>query len=126
VKRQLFWVLTAVCLAGFVAVGVPQVSGAGQQSNFQNIQVLTDLSDGDIQRLMMSWSQQLGGVTCLECHVQGDFASDEKPQKNIARGMARMVRALNQDFFTSDEFSQLGREADCYLCHKGALEIPPM
>ena len=122
-RKRWFWALTAVCVVAVATVAVPRVSGAEPQSRFENIQVLTDMADSDIQRLMMSWGQQLGGVTCLECHVQGDFPSDENPNKLVAREMARMVKALNQDFF-SGSLSSLGREADCFLCHKGSLEIP--
>ena len=121
-REQSFWVLATVCLITVAAVGTPSVVGAEPQSNFANIQVLTDLSDGDIQRLMQSWSQQLGGVSCTECHVQGDFASDDNPRKNVARTMARMVMSLDEGGFLED----VGREANCFLCHQGAFEIPDM
>ena len=123
-RKQLFWVLATVCLVIVAIVGAPNVSGAEPQSNFENIQVLTDMSDGDIQRLMQSWGRQLGGVNCFECHVQGDFASDEMPQKVAARNMARMVRSLNENFFQSPEFESIGREAECFMCHQGSMEIP--
>jgi hypothetical protein len=123
-RKQLFWVLGAACLLMLSGIGVPGVSGAEPQSNFTNIQVLTDMSDGDIQRLMQSWARQLGGVSCIECHVQGDFASDELPAKVAARNMARMVMSLNENFFQSPEFESIGREAECFMCHQGSLEIP--
>ena len=123
-RMQLFWVLAAACLVIVAFVGVSGVNGAARQSNFTNIQVLTDMADGDIQRLMQSWGQQLGGVNCFECHVQGDFASDEMPRKIAARNMARMVKSLNEDFFQTADFEPIGREAECYMCHQGSMEIP--
>ena len=123
-RKQLFWVLTAASLVIVAFVGAPGVSGAERQSNFTNIQVLTDMADGDIQRLMQSWGQQLGGVNCFECHVQGDFASDEMPQKVAARNMARMVMSLNENFFQTPDFEGIGREAECFMCHQGSMEIP--
>jgi len=123
-RKRLSWVLVTVCLVIVAVVGAPSVSGAEPQSNFENIQVLTDMSDGDIQRLMQSWGRQLGGVNCFECHVQGDFASDEIPRKVAARNMARMVRSLNENFFQSPEFESIGREAECFMCHQGSMEIP--
>src|ERR1039457_4926102 len=36
------------------------------------------------------------GVRCDFCHVQNDFASDEKPHKEIARKMIVMSREINQ------------------------------
>ncbi len=124
-REQLLWVLAA-SLAVVVVIGAPGVFGAEQQSNFANIQVLTDMSDGDIQRLMQSWGRQLGGVNCFECHVQGDFASDDVPRKIAARNMARMVKSLNEDFFQTADFENIGREAECFMCHQGSMEIPQM
>ncbi len=124
-RKQLFCVLAAVCLVMVAVVGVPGVNGAERQSNFTNIQVLTDMSDGDIQRLMQSWGRQLGGVNCFECHVQGDFASDDVPAKVVARNMARMVMSLNENFFQTAEFEGIEREAECFMCHQGSMEIPP-
>jgi hypothetical protein len=123
-KKQLLCVLVAGCLLIVAVVGVPGVSGAEPQSNFTNIQVLTDMSDGDIQRQMQSWARQLGGVACFECHVQGDFASDELPAKVTARNMARMVKSLNENFFQTPDFEGVGREAECFMCHQGSLEVP--
>ena len=120
-KKQLFWVIAALCVVAIMGVSVPRVVDARAQTNFENIQVLTDISDTDIRQLMTSWGQQLGGVSCIECHVQGDFASDENPKKLVARNMARMVKSLNENFFAEVE-----READCYLCHQGSTEIPEM
>jgi hypothetical protein len=88
------------------------------QSNFRNIQVLTDMTDRDIQQTMQSWTRQFG-ITCFDCHVQGDFASDAVERKRTARRMAEMVRALNQTPY----FSESSREADCFLCHQGSFEI---
>jgi hypothetical protein len=97
-------------------------SGAGspaRQSTFRNIQVLTDLTDREIQQTMMSWARQFD-VTCFECHVSGDFASDAVERKVIARRMAQIVRTLDQTAW----FAEGARKADCFLCHQGAFSIP--
>ncbi len=68
----------------------------------QNLQVLPDSTGpAKLQRVMQSFTRALG-VRCSECHVGSgpdfntwDFASDEKPHKNVARGMMRMTMALN-------------------------------
>ena len=115
------WVVCAamVGLVGGMWFGVPFVNGARTQSNFSNIQVLTSMTDRDIQLTMQSWTQQFG-VTCFECHVQGDFASDARGRKLTARRMAEVVQELNQTPY----FSQGSRKADCFLCHQGSFEIP--
>lgn len=106
---------SVVCL--MVLVG--RIHGAAAQSGFRNIQVLTDMTDRDIQLTMQDWTRQFE-VTCFECHVQGDFASDAVERKQTARRMAEIVRSLNQTTY----FMESSRKADCFLCHQGSFEIP--
>ena len=56
------------------------------------------------------------GVRCDFCHVQGDFASDEKPHKNIARQMLEMTHQINGNFPDGKI------HVTCYTCHRGAEE----
>jgi hypothetical protein len=100
-----------------IGLGVAVLKTAAQDSAFGNIQVLTDRTDREIQLTMQEWTRQFG-VTCFECHVQGDFASDEMERKRIARQMAEMVLALNETAF----FQESGWQADCFMCHKGSFD----
>ena len=63
------------------------------------------------------------GVRCDFCHVQGDFASDENPKKEIARHMIQMVTQINANFTDGKA------HVSCYTCHRGAamplMEPPP-
>jgi hypothetical protein len=56
------------------------------------------------------------GVRCDFCHVQGDFASDEKPHKEIARQMIVMAREINA------KFPDGKMHVTCYTCHRGSEE----
>ena len=56
------------------------------------------------------------GVRCDFCHVRGDFASDEKPHKEIARKMILMARQINGNFPDGK------MHVTCYTCHRGAEE----
>jgi hypothetical protein len=111
--------LALFSLVSGVLLVVASVEGSASQSNFSNIQVLTDMTDRDIQQTMQSWARQFG-VTCFGCHVQGDFASDALKRKRTARLMAEVVRTLNQTTY----FSESSRKADGFLCHRGSFEIP--
>lgn len=88
----------------------------------ENVKVLTDLS-GDALRAEMRRLTAALGVTCDRCHVQGNFASDEKSPKRTARRMIAMTKALNAQYFPKHEVkdgeSVLGR-VTCYTCHQGA------
>ena len=56
------------------------------------------------------------GVRCDFCHVQGDFASDEKHHKLVARQMITMVHQINSNFPDGK------MHVTCYTCHRGAEE----
>src|ERR1039458_3442846 len=56
------------------------------------------------------------GVRCDFCHVQNDFASDEKPHKEIARKMIVMSREINTNFPDGK------MHVTCYTCHRGSEE----
>ena len=53
------------------------------------------------------------GVQCNFCHVQGNFASDEKHEKEIARMMITMAHDINEKFQDSKV------HVTCYTCHRG-------
>ena len=52
------------------------------------------------------------GVTCTHCHTDA-YESDEKPLKEKARQMIRMMRAINDAQFGG------GRVVTCQTCHNG-------
>jgi ketosteroid isomerase-like protein len=106
-------VIFTCCILAFTATQMVPAGAraAAPQSRFKNIQVLTDMADSDIQKEMQGFATALG-VTCTYCHNETNFASDEKPKKQIARRMLTMVRTMNKDF--------LGGKAACVLCHRGA------
>lgn len=56
------------------------------------------------------------GVKCDFCHVPGDFASDEKHHKEIARHMIELVNDVN------GKFPDGKVHVTCYTCHRGSEE----
>jgi hypothetical protein len=60
------------------------------------------------------------GVKCTECHVEGDFASDAKPEKETARKMILMTRQINANFPAGVGEHETGDHVTCYTCHNGA------
>ena len=73
------------------------------------------------------WSASLG-VRCNFCHARNeqtnhmDFASDAKPEKNMAREMFEMTAKINKKFFKAEKDS-LGMvmfsSVNCNTCHNG-------
>jgi photosynthetic reaction center cytochrome c subunit len=88
----------------------------------KNMKVLTQTGD-DLRRIMQGFNRALGAENCQFCHVQGDFASDDKPQKVMARMMISMARDINSKFPDGKQ------HVTCYTCHRGsnapATEPPP-
>jgi hypothetical protein len=56
------------------------------------------------------------GVKCDFCHVPNDYASDDKPHKEIARKMIVLARDINS------KFPDGKMHVSCFTCHRGAEE----
>jgi len=80
---------------------------------FKNVQLLKEVPAGQFFGIMQGISASLG-VNCQFCHVEGNFAADDKEEKKTARAMITMVHGINQQFFNGK------MEVRCYTCHHGA------
>ncbi|MFN2491385.1 MAG: c-type cytochrome [Pyrinomonadaceae bacterium] len=83
----------------------------------KNIKVLNGLPASQLIPVMNYFGVSLG-VKCTYCHVnkdgKWDFVSDDKPEKETAREMIRMVRGLNKASFNGNP------AIGCYTCHRGS------
>jgi hypothetical protein len=61
------------------------------------------------------------GVRCTYCHVEQDFASDEKRPKRAAREMAVMHWNINQALAKMENLETASEERfiNCATCHRG-------
>jgi hypothetical protein len=76
----------------------------------------------DIRFFMQGINEALG-VQCTYCHVQGDFAADTNPKKEMARKMIAMVRLIDTSFPSSaGVFPEGYHEVDCITCHRGSVK----
>src|SRR4051812_45118087 len=81
-----------------VVISVAAIKPPRRVSEYKNLQVLPkDISSKQLQQIMVDEFQDGLGVSCGYCHVQEkgsmhlDYASDEKPEKEIARLMIKMT-----------------------------------
>lgn len=110
-----------------------------QDEGFKNLKVLPkNLTHEQLGHIMHEWAGSLG-VHCDFCHAANtsgkglDFASDAKPEKEMARHMFKMMNKLNQKYFEAKKDS-LGMVQtsgiNCYTCHRGdshpEVKLPPM
>ncbi|HKA00975.1 MAG TPA: photosynthetic reaction center cytochrome c subunit family protein, partial [Candidatus Solibacter sp.] len=80
---------------------------------YKNIQVLKGLPAPKLRTTMLNVTAWLG-VECVYCHTVPQFEKDDKPAKQTARGMYRMVETLNRDPATA--------AVTCYTCHRGSAK----
>ena len=80
----------------------------------KNLKVLT-LPAAELIPLMRTFNTALG-VKCDHCHVQGNFAADDKHTKEIGRHMISMVTEIN------GKFPDGKAHVSCFTCHRGELE----
>ncbi len=92
---------------------------------FENIQIpwLKTVPAGLFLRIMNGGYSRALGVSCTHCHLEKDFASDDKRQKRAAREMATMHRMINERLGTMAhlETPVAERSINCATCHRGSV-----
>jgi cytochrome c551/c552 len=116
-----------------------RAGGGGGGQAPQNLKVLpTDWSGAQVRQLMQTFVESLGvspptGEGCGHCHAvdrnapppqEGrgpslDWASDEKPEKEVARKMIQMTLALNSDALSGIGDAAVKEKVSCWSCHQG-------
>src|SRR2546428_7547362 len=83
---------------------------------FKNIKVLNGMPQSKLYPTMRFMAASLG-FQCGSCHIirNGgiEAAADDKPEKQTARQMIKMVIEINQTLFRGDP------TVSCYTCHRG-------
>ncbi len=128
-------------LLGAQAPEAGRGQGAGRQGGGPppppptNLTVLPkDWTRQQVVAVMQQFNQALG-VTCTHCHVfngpgdpMNDFATDVKPQKNMARAMMRMTQGLQPLVQQAvNKTADTATRVSCAMCHRGAATpvVPP-
>ena len=111
----------------FIAAGIAATNPPDEHA--KNLKVLPkDISHEDLDKIMDGFKAALG-VKCNFCHAPSkdstnhhlDFASDDKPEKDIARHMMRMTTKINKKYFSfnKDEKGETIPAVSCITCHHG-------
>lgn len=123
-------IAVALTLIAFMVIGVAATRPLDDKKPKRNLKVLPkDISHKDLDKIMDEWKEALG-VKCGFCHAPSadstshrlDFASDAKPEKDIARHMFRMTGKINKKYFSfdKDDKGAMIPAITCMTCHRGS------
>jgi hypothetical protein len=96
---------------------------------FKNVKNLGAVPAGRLVAIMnLGYGRSLG-VSCTHCHVAANWASDEKPEKVIARDMIQMAATINTQLLAGIKNLKGPQPiVNCTTCHRGhvkpALNLP--
>src|ERR1051325_6827335 len=105
-SRKTVVLVAAFVLAACAAMQQQKTQIRADQGVFHNLQVFPqNITHDELISAMRGFTRGLG-VRCDHGHgahppgskEQFDFPSDAKPEKNVARQMLRMARAVNADY----------------------------
>jgi hypothetical protein len=111
--------LALITITGIAAIEPPR--------EFKNLRVLPkNISSAVLSEIMIDEFEDGLGVGCNFCHAENrethrpDYASDEKPEKQIARAMMRMTLGINKKYFDFKRpVPDQSLPVSCETCHRG-------
>jgi hypothetical protein len=123
-KILVFLLVSLFIVAGIAATNPPD------PPKYKNLKILPkNISKEDLDKVMDGFKEALG-VKCSFCHAPSkdsaikwpDFASDEKPEKKVARGMMKMTHKINKKYFSynKNEQGEAVPAVQCMTCHRGS------
>ena len=127
-KLTVVFSLTALMIVAMAATR-PTLRPGDDDRPKRNLKILPkDISHEDLDKVMDNWKAALG-VKCNFCHAPSadstshrlDFASDAKPEKDIARHMFKMTAKINKKYFSfsKDDQGKAIPVVSCMTCHHG-------
>ena len=93
-RRRVVGAAGVLTIGVWVAAGVTAAQAPRKLPPLENIRVLKGWDAAQVREEMRRIADALG-VKCEHCHVQGNFASDEKSPKRAGRRMLELTLALN-------------------------------
>jgi hypothetical protein len=117
-----------ISLVGVVSFCVAATGRTTGDSNYTNLRALPkNISTKELSAIMVDEFNDGLGVGCNFCHAEEkdshrpDYASDAKPEKEMARVMMRMTMTINKKFF-NQKHPTIGDSIQvitCTTCHRG-------
>ena len=126
INKKTFIITSLLAVVAFSAMTAMKPIQDDHDNGFKNLKVLPKkIKHEELHKVMDDWAHALG-VHCNFCHARGadgkmDFASDEKPEKNMAREMYKMAASINKKYFKGEKDStdMVIGDIKCVTCHRG-------
>jgi hypothetical protein len=115
-------------LASIFVTAMASTHPSERVNPYKNLKVLPkNISTKTLSRIMVDDFEDGLGVSCNFCHAEEkgshrlDYASDAKPEKEIARMMMRMSVRLNRKYFRINHplIGDSSLVITCNTCHHG-------
>jgi hypothetical protein len=127
-------IAVTICFAAFTLAVIASAKPDGDDDDAitkKNLKVIRkSITKDDLEVLMGRYAREVG-VACNYCHSntkgiipeRADFASDEKPEKRIARQMMIMTDKLNKKYFSfKNRYNIYDKPViSCKTCHRGLI-----
>ena len=107
-------IITLLCALGLMCAQ-DKAQDKAPVPNPTNLKILKVTTGQEVRQVMRTFTAGLG-VQCAYCHVQGNFASEDNPKKEVARHMIEMSQKINA------QFSDGKMHVTCFTCHRGETE----
>ena len=116
-----------VILVFATAIAISFAFVTADEPKYKNLKILKkNISKQELDSVMRFFAASLG-EKCNFCHVRSeaaksfDYASDDNPNKSVARYMMRMTNKINKKYFKDQEqnSTQTIQTVNCYTCHHG-------
>jgi hypothetical protein len=108
-----------------ISAALQRIAGrenAPAESVFQNVKILKGVPAGRFLEIMNDGFGHGLGVGCSFCHVPGQWASDQKTNKDVARSMLQMVNRINTDLRAVPNLPDSQPTVGCITCHRMAAK----
>ncbi len=89
---------------------------------FKNIKSSAGVPAGRLLAIMEFGYARSLGVDCTHCHIPDRWASEEKPQKQIARDMKAMAENINESLKNMESLGGRQSFVNCTTCHRGDIK----
>lgn len=87
---------------------------------FKNIQLLKGIPAGRMLKIMEFGYARSLGVNCTHCHVSGNWESEDKNTKQVARDMVAMMGQINGNLLKNiKNLKSATPTVNCTTCHRG-------